>query len=66
MERYYKHPETVTSEQFRAKVEDSFTWIKAEQEDIFVMSFYAWLKSKMEKQSLYDTTLQLVDLARKR
>ena len=62
---YYKHPEYVTSAAFKNKVESSFNWIEAEQEDIFVMSFYAWLKSKMENKPLYDTTLQLVEIAKK-
>ncbi|WP_425077366.1 hypothetical protein [Psychroserpens sp. S379A] len=62
---YYKHPETVTSETFKHKVEASFNWVEAEQEDIFVMSFFAWLKSKMERKSLYKTTLELVKIAQK-
>ena len=41
-------------------MEQSFEWIGPEREDIFVMSFYAWLKSKMEKKLLYKTTLDLV------
>ena len=60
VESYYKNPEQVTSPQFKEKVEQSFEWIGPDREDIFVMSFYAWLKSKMEKQSLYETTLDLV------
>jgi hypothetical protein len=60
---YYKHPETITSSTFLNKVETSFNWVEAEQEDIFVMSFFAWLKSKMENQPLYETTLQLVKIA---
>ena len=59
--QYYKHPELVTSSTFKTKVETSFNWIEAQQEDIFVMSFYAWLKSKMEDKPLYHTTLQLVN-----
>jgi len=57
---YYKAPEKVTSLEFKNKVEHSFEWIEAQQEDIFVMSFYAWLKSKMEKADIYKTTLNLV------
>lgn len=57
---YYKTPEKVTSLEFRNKVEGSFEWIEAQQEDIFVMSFYAWLKSKMDKEDIYLTTLKLV------
>ncbi|WP_456437912.1 hypothetical protein [Psychroserpens sp.] len=62
---YYKHPESVTTEAFKDKVETSFNWTEAEQEDIFVLSFFAWLKSKMENKPLYKTTLQLVEIAQK-
>ena len=62
---YYKYPESVTTQAFKDKVETSFNWIEAEQEDIFVMSFFAWLKSKMENKPLYKTTLQLVEIAKK-
>ena len=60
VEQYYKHPETVTTEAFKSKVESSFEWLSPQKEDIFVMSFYAWLKSKMEKQDLYEVTLKLI------
>jgi len=60
IESYYKKPEHIKSVQFKEKVEQSFVWINAEQEDIFVMSFYAWLKSKMENTNLYDTTLNML------
>ncbi|MBC3757877.1 hypothetical protein H7U19_05635 [Hyunsoonleella sp. SJ7] len=63
VEQHYKNPEKVTSEQFKDKVETSFEWIEPEQEDIFVMSFYAWLKSKMDKEPLYNTTMELVKRA---
>ncbi|MDU8885616.1 hypothetical protein RXV94_05555 [Yeosuana sp. MJ-SS3] len=60
---YYKAPENVSSLAFKNKVENSFTWVGGQQEDIFVMSFYAWLKSKMEKEDVYQTTLKLVQLS---
>lgn len=60
---YYKNPETITSKAFYDRVENSFEWIKAQQEDIFVMSFYAWLKSKMEQKPIYITTLNLIKKA---
>lgn len=63
VESYYKNPEQVSTEPFKNKVEQSFEWIGPEREDIFVMSFYAWLKSKMEKQPLYKTTLELVAIS---
>jgi len=57
---YFKNPENVTSDEFKNKVENAFIWIDEKHEDIFVMSFYAWLKSKMENKPLYQTTLALV------
>ncbi len=57
---YYEKPFEVTSEAFYNKVESSFEWIGKEREDVFVMSFYAWLKAKMEERDLYEVTLELV------
>lgn len=60
VEQFYKNPEPVTSADFKNTVEHSFVWVSHEKEDIFVMSFYAWLKSKMENSNLYETTLNLL------
>jgi len=65
VEIYYKNPEQVTSKEFYNKVENSFEWTGVKREDIFVMSYYAWLKSKMEKKSLYQTTISLIDKSKK-
>lgn len=59
VEIYYKNPEIVTSEEFYQKVETSFDWVTKEKEDIFMMSFFAWLKAKMTKQDVYLVTLDL-------
>ncbi len=63
VEDYYKFPEKVTTQSFYKKVEESFEWIGAEREDIFVMSFYAWLKCKMDSKPLFETTLKLIEKA---
>ncbi len=63
LESYHKNPEQVTSTKFKEKVESSFVWLEARREDIFVMSFYAWLKSKMEHKPLFTTTLELVKMS---
>ncbi len=63
VEKYYKSPEKVNSIAFFNKVENAFEWVEAKREDIFVMSFYAWLKSKMENKPLYTVTLNLVEQA---
>lgn len=57
---YYNNPKGITSQEFFSMIENSFTWIGAKQEDIFVMSFYAWLKSKMINKPVFDVTLDLV------
>ena len=61
VETYYKNPEIVTSDAFHKKVEDSFDWIERKKEDIFIMSFFAWLKAKMTKQDVYLVTLDLIN-----
>ncbi len=63
VEAYYKNPEIVSSEVFKNKVENSFAWIETHREDIFVMSFFSWLKSKMNNTDLYQTSLNLIKQA---
>lgn len=60
---YYENPDDVSGREFKDEVENSFEWLAKEQEDIFVMSFYAWLKAKMENENLYKITLQLVGIS---
>ncbi|APG64541.1 hypothetical protein LPB136_03805 [Tenacibaculum todarodis] len=61
VEIYYKNPDIATSKDFHAKVETSFNWIDTNKEDIFMMSFFAWLKAKMTKQDVYLVTLNLIN-----
>jgi hypothetical protein len=61
VEAYYKNPETLYTEKFKDKLEASFEWTTIYKEDIFVISFYAWLKNKIEQGHLYKTTLQLIN-----
>ena len=58
--KYYNNPKDVVSTTFANTVKESFYWLGKEQEDIFVMSFYAWLKAKMNNNEIYNTTLKLV------
>jgi intergrase/recombinase len=59
--RYYcRYPEEVISEKFAAKVDATIKWKPSEQEDLFFMTIFAWLKSKMYKKSLYAVVLELV------
>lgn len=63
VEMYYKNPTSVTSKTFKDNVENSFDWIETHREDIFVISFYSWLKGKMNKTDLFEATLQLIKQA---
>ncbi|MDX2361157.1 MAG: hypothetical protein QNK23_10140 [Crocinitomicaceae bacterium] len=57
---YYHEPSIATTDEFKERVEGSIKWKPVEQEDIFLMCFYAWLKSKMDGTPIYSTTLDLV------
>jgi hypothetical protein len=59
-EQIYKHPELRGSEIFLKQIKVNFEWNSSKTEDIFVISFYAWLKNKIEQNNLYNTTLKLI------
>ena len=58
----YEHPQLVSDTSFKKRIDSSFEFVGRQQEDIFVMSFYAWLKAKLLGVELYDVTLDLVTL----
>jgi hypothetical protein len=60
IKKIYTDTSLASSPQFLEEVENSFDWKLPEEEDILVMSCYAWLKAKMINQPLYKTTLELV------
>lgn len=60
VEQTFNNPELITTDQFREKINTSFEFKSSIQEDIFVMSFYSWLKAKINKKSLYDTILNMI------
>jgi len=57
---YYHQPDIVSNEAFKAKVKQTIDFKSIEIEDIFLLSFYAWLKSKMVRQAVYPVTIELV------
>lgn len=61
VKKYYQHPEIVTTDAFKDAVKKGINWKSSEEEDIFFMSFYAWLKAKMFKKPLYETTLEMLN-----
>jgi hypothetical protein len=60
IKRIIKDPHVVTGEAFHRLVESSFEWVPLEQEDIQAVSFYAWLKSKMQRKNYYSVLIELV------
>ena len=61
-EKIHKRPETLKEKGFSNLLKSTFEWTSIQKEDIFVISFYAWLKNKVEKHSLYKTTLKLLNV----
>lgn len=57
---FHKDPEVVNSKSYQTTVKHSLMNIQPKEEDIFEISFYAWLKAKTDKVNLYETTLQLI------
>ncbi|NKI31002.1 hypothetical protein [Croceivirga thetidis] len=62
VKEFYENPDAFKTDEFQKKVEDSFEFVGREQEDLFVMSFFAWLRAKIEQRDLYALTLDLVKL----
>lgn len=55
-----KDPMIIQTEAFFERVEASFEWVEKSQEDLQAMSYYAWLKSKMNKQPFYSVMRELI------
>lgn len=61
VKKYYHEPSIVKTEAFMELVQKTMNWKEKSEEDVLLMSFYAWLKSKMEGTSIYEATLELVN-----
>jgi len=57
---FYLNNENIDTDTFLAKIERTLINNAPEQEDVFAMSFYAWLKARVLKSDLYKTTLQVI------
>lgn len=60
IKKVHRDAQIVLTPEFRKTVKETIQWKPDGQEDIFMISFYAWLKSKMEKRDLYETTVELM------
>ncbi len=57
---YYYKTTNIHSSEFKKKV-DNLLQIKIKEEDVFVLSFYAWLKSKTNTTEIYQTCLDYIN-----
>jgi len=60
IEELYLKLNNKTTPIFLNKIESSFNYTNNNQEDIFVMSFYAWLKAKATNKDIYKTTIKMI------
>lgn len=60
VEIIYKYPEEVTDIRFRESVKKLFPTENKAKEDIFMLSYFAWILSKITHKPLYQTTLELL------
>ena len=58
---YHQNPLDVGEESFKQRVYNSLEFKSGREEDIFLISYYAWLKAKMDKRNLYEVTLELFE-----
>ncbi|KAA1242626.1 hypothetical protein [Aquimarina sp. RZ0] len=57
---YYYNKSSIKTAEFTNKIQHLLIKNNTDQEDIFTMSFYAWLKASVSKTNLYETTLQII------
>tara|TARA_B110000285_G_scaffold50594_1_gene57506 strand:+ start:109 stop:1581 length:1473 start_codon:yes stop_codon:yes gene_type:complete len=60
VQKVYNNPVIVKEKEFAQFVNASITLKSSEEEDIFLISYYAWLKAKMNGEELYGATLRIV------
>ena len=60
IKKIIKNPSVVHTPAFFEEIEQSFEWVDLVEEDLQAMTYYAWLKSKMERADFYETILELI------
>lgn len=56
----FNKPNLAEESGFRESVKNLFNTDSLKEEDILMLSFFAWIKSKLNKTRLYETTLKLL------
>jgi len=59
IKEYMDKDTEVDLEALSKKVEGSWEWVPVEEEDLQIMMFFAWFKSKLTRKNLYETMLEL-------
>lgn len=58
--KLFNDPICLREDRFRESVKNHFTTSSLQNQDIFMLSFFAWIKSKLNASPLYETTLALL------
>ncbi|MGO1584349.1 hypothetical protein [Mesonia sp.] len=58
---YYDHPEESNSEKLKHQLETSFLSDPEKPADILMLGFYAWIKSKVYQEEVYQVLLKTLD-----
>lgn len=53
-------PDIVSTKSFMELVDQTFVFLPHEEEDLQAMTFYAWLKAKMQRKGFYEVLLEIV------
>lgn len=56
----YKEPTVVKNTAFCKSIKNLFTTDTLQEEDLFMLSFFAWITAKIDNEPLYKTTLRLL------
>lgn len=58
--KLFNDPNVLGESRFRESIKSTFTKDSLKDEDIFMLSFFAWIKAKLNRRPLYQTTLSLL------
>jgi hypothetical protein len=61
-EKYHKDQKKIKNQDFKKQINSAFEWRTVHKEDVFVLSAYAWLKSKLDNTNLYRTSIALINM----
>lgn len=60
LQKIYLKPEIVKTDTFKSQLKTHFTDTTGRSSDVFMISYFAWLKAKNENRALYPITLKLI------